>query len=184
MDAIRILMEEHQLILRGLQVGRRMAARLRGDGEVAAEDVAALADFLSEYADHHHHAKEEDVLFPWMVAQGFPADSGPLACMTHEHVLGRKLRQQIADGAPGLPGTAPQVAHALEAFADLLQDHIAKEDQVLYPMAERLGDGDPELLPRYREAIPDPDPVEARFRDRIAALEARYTKEPSASSGL
>lgn len=181
MKAIEILVEEHRLILRGLAIGREIARRLRTGEQVEPEDASALGGFFREYADDHHHAKEENLLFPWMVRQGFPSESGPIHCMTREHMIGRKLRIRISEGASGLPDSALHLAHCLDEFSSLLEAHIQKENQMLYPMAENLGDGDEELLPAYQAANPDGESVESRFQKLIATLEKKYVPEPARS---
>jgi hemerythrin-like domain-containing protein len=110
-----------------------------------APDRAVLADyaaFFRGYADASHHGKEEDVLFARMIERGFSRESGPVAVMLYEHVVGRRhvgaLRQ--AGEAPG-PVSAVETQLVLEhasAFVPHLRAHIQKEDRILYPMALRL----------------------------------------------
>lgn len=174
MRATQILSEEHRLIERGLAVGRAMARRLRQGLEVNPDDLLELLDFCAGFADGHHHAKEEDLLFPWMESQGMSATMGPLACMRAEHDQGREMIRFVREKTPDLPATAADAAQGLEAFAEHLQAHIFKEDNILFPMADRLGDGDDQLLPAYAEKIPDADVVEAGYRRSIERLEAAY----------
>src|SRR5665811_2168449 len=51
------LEKEHENIRRMLEVVREMIRRLE------AGDLQAAIDFIREYADRSHHAKEEDLLF-------------------------------------------------------------------------------------------------------------------------
>jgi hemerythrin-like domain-containing protein len=61
---------------------------------------------------------------------------GPLAVMDMEHATFRGLLQDLAAGLRSEnPAQCRQRAHAI---IDLLRDHIAKEDHVLFPMASRL----------------------------------------------
>lgn len=174
MQATRILSEEHQLILRALAVARRMADRLRAGGEVRRAEVADLVDFLRGFADRHHHAKEEEVLFPWMEARGFSRSYGPLACMLGEHESGRQLVREIEARGKTLPAEPGLCAAAIETFATHLEHHIAKEDQILFPMADRLGDGDAEILPRYASAIPDAPLAARKYHAMVEDLERSY----------
>lgn len=174
MKAIDILMEEHQLIYRAMRVGQSMATRLTSGEEVNPDDLRSWTDFVSQYADTFHHAKEEDQLFPWMVERGFSYEQGPIHCMLEEHKINRQMNGRIKELTPGLPGTAGEIAEVLMEFSAHLYQHAQKEDQVLYPMARRLGDGDAELLPAYQQAIPEAEAIEARFQELVKTLEERY----------
>jgi hemerythrin-like domain-containing protein len=137
-DAIETLMNEHRTILAVLDRLDRYAAEAeRGEAEPAL--LADVVTFLREYADRHHHAKEEEILFVAMCEHGFSRDAGPVAVMLHEHELGRALVGELgrvadADGS-WTEDQRAVVARAGREFADLLRAHIHKEDQVLYPMA-------------------------------------------------
>lgn len=171
MRAIEILKQEHQVILRGLAIGRDLARRLRGGEDGLAPAVLRLGEFLRDFADRHHHAKEEDLLFPWMGAMGMPIDAGPIACMLQEHDLGRAYVRDILAAASDLPAARKVAAGALDGFAILLEQHIMKEDQILFAMADRLGDGDATLLAAYDAAQPDRELTEATARRTIEELE-------------
>jgi hemerythrin-like domain-containing protein len=64
MKATQFLIEEHKLILRALDVLDAMTARIEKRGNIEARDVDKLLDFLRWFADAHHQAKEETILFP------------------------------------------------------------------------------------------------------------------------
>ena len=100
-----------------------------------------MAEFIREYADAHHHGKEEEILFATMIEHGFSDTTGPLAVMLADHTEGRRLTGTVREigGRPGelTADERREAAAALEGYAELLGAHIWKEDQVLYPMAER-----------------------------------------------
>jgi hemerythrin-like domain-containing protein len=135
-----MLMNEHRLIERALDAMQGWIATLGPDHE--SDDKAELARFVSfirGFADAYHHGKEEDILFAAMVAHGFPREAGPIAVMLHEHDLGRSLvgvldglAQQAAAWTDKDHGT---LASTVREFSTLLRQHIQKEDQILYPMA-------------------------------------------------
>ena len=146
--AIEILMGEHRLIE---QVLGSLETYVVGIEQGLPPERATLADYAAFFrgvADACHHGKEEDILFKRMLERGMPRQTGPLAVMFHEHVLGR-ARVTALRGLGEVPGPfAPvEVQLVLEnasAFIALLRAHILKEDGILYPMAERLLTG-PEL---------------------------------------
>ncbi|MGZ6144162.1 MAG: hemerythrin domain-containing protein [Myxococcales bacterium] len=122
MRATQLLMEEHQIILKALRVLEAVAAR-------GGPPPQALLDFFTEFADRHHHYKEEEILFPALEEAGFPRDAGPVGVMLHEHEQGRALTAALRDPA--------QFVQAAREYAALLSGHIAKENEVLFPMADR-----------------------------------------------
>ncbi len=139
---LTILMEEHRLIESAL--GSLETCALEVDGGLALERAIArdYAEFLKGFADAWHHGKEEDILFRRMVERGFSAESGPVAVMLHEPREGRALVGRIAavgaaDGAVSDSERATFLA-ASRGFVPLLRQHIQKEDNILYPMSERV----------------------------------------------
>src|SRR5680860_1354935 len=83
---------------RMLEVVREMIRRLEAGDPVEADDVQAAIDFIREYADRSHHAKEEDLLFPAMGEAGFPPEGGPVAVMLDEHDEGRAYVTSMEEG--------------------------------------------------------------------------------------
>ena len=85
-----------------------------------------------------HRRKEEEMLFP-ALGRHIGAEAGPIACMLHEHQEERErievIRAALARGT-GHPGTLQEVRTAGGYILGLLRNHIAKENQILYPMAE------------------------------------------------
>ena len=142
MRPTEILTSEHRVIEQVLVVLDRMADDAFSK---AALDVASARDaiaFLRGFADQCHHGKEEARLFPAMERCGIPRDAGPTAVMRHEHEIGRahvrRMDQAVGDFEKGVPGAADRFAFEARGFVEMLRDHIAKEDQVLFPMADRM----------------------------------------------
>jgi hemerythrin-like domain-containing protein len=137
-----ILKHEHELILKVLDAAEREASAIAGGGAAVADRLTAFVDFIRNFADHCHHAKEEDVLFVRMGERGFPREVGPVAVMLHEHELGRAHIAAVADNIAGaVAGDAAAravVAERLAGYAALLRQHIFKEDNILFPMADRV----------------------------------------------
>jgi hemerythrin-like domain-containing protein len=141
MEATDILIREHDLILRGLRVLERMARAANAGTDVPGNDARAMIEFIRRFADGRHHAKEEGVLFPAMQAAGIPNQGGPIGMMLIEHDQGRTAVRRM-DEAVSAFGSGPA---ALEAFAraafdytTLLSNHIYKENNVLFRMADQV----------------------------------------------
>jgi len=140
MEAIEILMSEHRNILAAIEALTAYADGARRGAEDHAE-LQRFVRFIQAYADAHHHAKEEGVLFEAMIEAGFPRQAGPVGMMLHEHDLGRQyvavLAALASKEAPWTPEDREHLDGAASGYAQLLRNHIHKEDAILYPMAEQ-----------------------------------------------
>jgi hemerythrin-like domain-containing protein len=184
--AIEILMGEHRLIE---QVLGSLETYVVGIEQGLPPERATLADyaaFFRGFADACHHGKEEDLLFQRMLERGFPRETGPLAVMFHEHVLGRTrvkaLRELGEAEGPFAPVEVQLAVENASAFVGLLRAHILKEDGILYPMAERLLSG-PELdaletdFEKLEKAMRADGSLD-RFHGLASALSDRYRPDP------
>ncbi len=140
--ATQILRNEHEAILKMLDAVNVAADRLDRVDLLKPETLSGILEFLQIFADQCHHGKEEEILFPALAAKGMPHEGGPLAVMEFEHRMGRSLVRQLeeatyayAEGDLRAGFTWAQVARE---YGTLLRNHIAKENNVLFVMAERM----------------------------------------------
>lgn len=180
-DITQRLKDEHQLILRMLALLDKNAQLTEQGSFTDYQFYLDGVDFIRNYADRFHHAKEEAVLFEALVANGMPRENSPVAAMLLEHEQGRgyvRAMEEAAAGArDGQSGREAIIAENALAYAILLREHIAKEDDILYPLAERvipdmLRDG---ILAGYSAAEAK---TPADFTARYEALVTRYENEP------
>jgi hemerythrin-like domain-containing protein len=140
-EATDILMNEHRVIERALDaMGAWMTTLGAGSESDDKAELARFVSFIQGFADAYHHGKEEDILFVAMGEHGFPRNAGPIAVMLQEHDLGRSL-VGVLDGLARQSATWTKedrdtLERTVHEFSDLLRQHIRKEDQILYPMAE------------------------------------------------
>ncbi len=144
MTATQILVEEHRLIKKVLDWGEAELARIAAGARPDAGRLIQAVDFIRNFADRVHHAKEEGLLFARLNQRGMPSRGGPIAAMLYEHDLGRAYVRGLADALEGAgrgeSGALESLRENLGGYIGLLRAHIDKEDRVLYPMAERLLD--------------------------------------------
>jgi len=141
MQATDILMGEHRNIEKVLDALDTAASRLWAEEEIRPGFFIEAADFIKGYADGCHHAKEEGVLFISMQKHGVPVQGGPIGVMLDEHEQGRMttsaMRQAAERWEDGDDAAIRDVIQNARNYVSLLRQHIAKEDQILFPMAER-----------------------------------------------
>jgi hemerythrin-like domain-containing protein len=141
MKATEILMQEHRVI-EGVLDALQLAAQSAADGNpVRPLFFIDAADFIRGFADGCHHHKEEGVLFKMMADNGFPTQGGPVGMMLQEHELGRQYTRAMRAAAEKWvqgdeSARQASVENAL-GYVALLHQHILKEDNILFPMADR-----------------------------------------------
>jgi hemerythrin-like domain-containing protein len=153
------LVAEHEAVLVALRILESVTAALGAGDPDAGGHLDEVLEFLQVFVDRCHHGKEEDVLFPELERRGIRRQGGPVGVMLAEHEAGRGLvRAMLEDLAAlrgGDAGAAARVEEGATEYRGLLVSHIAKENGVLFPMAERVV----------------PDDVAAALVERFALIE-------------
>lgn len=175
------LMNEHRVIERMLKVVSNAADRLESGKEVDKELLVGAADFFKNFADKCHHSKEEKLLFEKMMERGVSGEVGPIAVMLREHEDGRAHIRKIAalSGNKHDRRNSEELIKHLRGYVALLSQHIQKEDNILYPLADRiLTPGDQEELAKGFERVEDEvmgPGVHERYHNMIEEWERRYS---------
>lgn len=143
MYALDVLVAEHEQVrrLNGVMRNACLAALIQGRADPA--DFLRFLHIIRNYADRHHHGKEEQMLFREMEAQLGPAAEKLVRNgMLVEHDLGRLYAGQMGAAAeryaqsPDMESLLDMLTNAM-AYADLLERHIVRENTVVYPFAQR-----------------------------------------------
>lgn len=138
--ATEILRHEHEAILRMLGATEEVAGLLNRGEQVSPEILTGLLEFFQLFACQCHHDKEEELLFPLLEKRGLPRQS--LRVMLREHDQGRWLIGELAAATAaheaGDEAGRPCWAVAARGYARLLREHIFKENNVLFRVADRL----------------------------------------------
>lgn len=136
------LVDEHRLILRMIALLEKNAPLTAAGSYHNWQFYLDGVDFIRFFADRFHHAKEEDILFEALVTNGMPRANSPVAAMLMEHDQGRIFVKAMEFAArqalDGVPGRECIIAENALAYAELLREHIGKEDDIFYPLAERV----------------------------------------------
>lgn len=138
MKSVERLKAEHDLIERGLALLEKAVARLEAGKSLPQGFPQWAPRFFQQFADQCHHAKEEDIFFPVLKERGIPAQSGPIGVMLHEHVLGRDCVGRMREASQAQPFDTCEFVDAATQYIPLLRQHIFKENNVLFRMAEQV----------------------------------------------
>jgi hemerythrin-like domain-containing protein len=153
MLATEDLMKEHQLILKYIDLMERYAEFDLKDliAPILFEKANFFIQFIHEFADHFHHAKEEDILFRYLEVPGVLTHCNPVPQMLFEHSKAREFVRNMENAIQ--TKEINELTVNAGQYARLLKEHIYKEDNILYPMAERgLSDeAKSSLLKEYTE---------------------------------
>lgn len=142
MNAIELMMEEHKNIKEMLKVVRKASLIILEENKVNVEDFYKVINFIRNYADSHHHKKEEIMLFNRMVEEiGETAEKVVKYGMLVEHDLGRlyvsNLEEALKSYEEGNNEAKIDIIANAISYCNLLDRHIHKEDNVIYKFAER-----------------------------------------------
>lgn len=137
--AIDDLKHEHEAILSSLKILDKISADINNGSTPAKLDLDNFVGFLKGFADKCHHGKEEGMLFPALIAAGMPEHNGPIEVMLAEHLQGRDYIRDMDLAIASGPDYIT-FAYAARNYSLLLQNHIQKENNVLFPMAENALD--------------------------------------------
>ncbi len=140
--AIAALMHEHEIILKVIEGLDRFATMLAAKRPVDVETLREAVAFMRTFADKCHHGKEEDLLFPTLVAAGVADQRGPVGVMKTEHIQARQCVSRFADAverhAQGEPAARDDIVQAIGCLRALYPQHILRENTVLFPMTEQI----------------------------------------------
>jgi hemerythrin-like domain-containing protein len=133
--ATALLGEEHRVIERLLAVLEKLTTLPVGEYR---DSWKIALEVIRGFADGCHHLKEEKVLFPALEEHGVPVEGGPVGMMLMEHEEGRDYVRSMT---AALDNADPESARATlvddaRSYIRLLTEHIQKEDDVLFKIAE------------------------------------------------
>ena len=137
-NVTKVLSDEHQNILKVIDVVLNECEQLENGEAIDVKFFQKVISFIKNYADGFHHVKEEDILFKTMLSNLEHMHCNPIPVMLNEHDLGRHYVKGMV-----LALAQENVESLIEnarGYCFLLQNHIYKEDNVLYPMAEQALD--------------------------------------------
>jgi len=179
MEALRIITEEHQNLWRIASSLDMVADEIDAGSKVETPFFSSVFDYIEQFMDRAHHAKEDAFLFPAMRLRS-PEAAAILDRLQVEHVNGpevlRDLRTKLASTAGGGESNAAFTA-ALRNYTSAIKNHIRSEEKDAMPLAREVLTGD-DWAEIDRAFLDNDDPLfggkaRAEFRElfhRIASL--------------
>jgi hemerythrin-like domain-containing protein len=175
------LEDDHVHILKLTEVMKNMTQQDVPD----SDDIENVVELIRNFADGLHHAKEENIFFPALGEKGFSTQQGPVAVMLSEHVQGRNFVKGIVTNLEayknGNKDAVTGINQNMLGYANLLNNHILKENNILFRMADNaLSDAEQKELLEKFETVEQSLPEGKRTIDyinRINILSTTYKIE-------
>ena len=183
MNSIELMVEEHKYIMRMLAVVRIACNKILVGEKISYDDFDEMIEFITKYADEHHHGKEEKFLFKEMVDHlGKMGTNLVTHGMLVEHDWGRlfiiELKAALIRVKSGDDESRLDIIANAIGYANHLTRHIAKEDAVVYTFAEKSLA--PEILERINkqtdsfEENASKNGTQAHYIELLEKLERKY----------
>ena len=135
MKSTTLLTQEHKVILRALDILDAMCDSIEDNHSADSRDVGNILSFLRWFADAHHQAQEETILFPAL--KGAAAAQGrPIEHLIREHDQERSLVEDLEKDLR-LAKLSEFIARA-RRLSSALRNHMYKEDRILFPEADAI----------------------------------------------
>lgn len=142
MKSLDELRDEHEGIKLMLDIMLAITQQVETNGEIDISHVDQLMEFITVFVDKCHHGKEEDLLFPALVEMGVMNANGPIGTMLTEHEEGRTyvrmMLKSLNEYKNGDKQSLEEFSRIARQYISMLQAHIDKENNVLYPIGEKL----------------------------------------------
>jgi hemerythrin-like domain-containing protein len=144
---LQILVDEHKLIKRWLALIPDLVKNLDLTSTNESQMIENGIDLIRSYADRLHHGKEEDILFSY-----FDDTVDIFRVIYEDHKKARGLVQEMLHALD--EKNSRVLAGKMLEYAALLNEHIHKEDGVLFPWLDsRLTEKEKsELLTRFEQS--------------------------------
>ena len=135
------LKAEHGKIMILLRILQGICAELEAKRDINPLYLGQVNEFMKIFVDKLHHGKEEDLLFPAMRKAGVRRQPGPIGELMIDHIKGRSLARDMNLAAVRHRkydrGASAQFVESAKSYISLLSEHIRKEDEIYFPMAEK-----------------------------------------------
>jgi len=142
--SLHSLKHEHRIIERVLRALDGICARLEWGQHVPPAVLSQIVDFIGAFANHYHHGKEEDYLFPILRRHGLAHGGGPLGAIEREHRIESELTKEMIYAIEGYrdldPAARELFVDAARRYSSHLLTHMDKEEAILFRLADEIID--------------------------------------------
>jgi hemerythrin-like domain-containing protein len=141
MEPIDVLRAEHSMVKLVVDAASRDLDQVTTTRTADPAEIEQLIEFFRYFANACHDPKEEDLLFCMLHRRGMSWETWPLDELLKEHEEMRVILESAADWLPllrhGEAAALDPLVHNLRTYLALVDSHIEKEEDVVFPLALR-----------------------------------------------
>jgi len=135
-NSMLVLYEEHATIIKVIDAAKNATLLLEKNPGEYENYIRSLIHFFRTYADQYHHHKEEEILFPEMAKKNELLGGSILHEMLENHDDFRSMIREIENLLSKKEYGKAQAQ--LNIYTEALLNHIAAENEEVFPIAETL----------------------------------------------
>jgi hemerythrin-like domain-containing protein len=179
-NAIEILEQEHDLILRGLDLLTTAAEKIVRNQNPPSEFFEKAAHFTLNFTNKFHHYKEEIVMFGLLAQKHQGEIDAEIERLRNQHAALHDYMTEISQSLDAYSENAQsevrRLHRNLSEYIETLRRHIHAENRIFYPLVAKTLTGDEmawlmEEFDKYAaEAGPDTMKVHESLIDEMGKL--------------
>lgn len=180
MKAINMLVEEHHLILRGLELLTAAAEKIIRNQNPPREFFEMATDFTRGFTNKFHHYKEEIVMFGLLAQKHEGSLDDEIERLRSQHTVLHNHMNGISElldsYEKNLEPEVRKLHRLLCEYIDTLRHHVTAENRIFYPLvAQTLTEDEMNFLNSEFEKFAaqeekDPMKVYGELVDKMSAL--------------
>ena len=174
---IEILTAEHEVILRIADVVESISNGVQSHSNYDERDVGEILQILHDFGDDFHQAKEEDALFPVVMAASDASQHASIRHMLLEHEQDRSLMTGMQNAISR--GNAAQIAEYSRRLADTLRNHVSREENILFEtISSQLHNADDaRIVEEFKAFDREFETQKIKLLHRLRILEWKYLRK-------
>ncbi len=146
MNAIEILVKEHDLILRGLDLLTTAAEKIVRNQNPPSEFFEKAVYFTLNFTNKFHHYKEEIVMFGLLAQKHQGEIDAEIERLRNQHAALHDYMIEISQSLDAYSKNAEsevrRLHRNLSEYIETLRRHIHAENQIFYPLVAKTLTGD------------------------------------------
>jgi len=153
-NAIEILVDEHNLILRGLDLLTTAAEKIVRNQNPPKEFFEKAVDFTLKFTNKYHHYKEEIVMFGLLAQKHEGAIDAEIERLRQQHHALHGFMAEISLSldaySKNIDSEVRRLHRNLSDYIETLRRHVNAENRIFYPLVVQKMTAD-EMLRLMRE---------------------------------
>lgn len=138
MNSIDNLRDDHESVVVFSAILEKIFNELSASKPISVSDLRWLFEFFRDFVIKNHFQKEERILYRHLPSLGLPGNQVDMLKEEHEVLRNQAklLRGLVEDLAEGRSYAALDLLDTGNAYLDLINCHLQKEEAILFPLVE------------------------------------------------